>query len=107
MAAHVYNLELLPSSNECHDAQTNDGRMVQIKATQVNSVALYGEPKYLIVLHLKTDGSHTEIYNGPGRKPWNESGPVQKNGQRRISLAKLRTLMEKVHPDQRIQRIVP
>ena len=31
LASHYYDLELLPCSTECHDAQTKDGRLVQVK----------------------------------------------------------------------------
>lgn len=51
IAAYHYNLDLLPSSTEQHDAKAPDGRMVQIKATQGrHHIALRSEPEHLIVL---------------------------------------------------------
>ena len=50
MAAHDYGLELLPASAERHDARTQDGRLVQIKATQGSRVSLRSQPDHLIVL---------------------------------------------------------
>ena len=36
LVAEHYGLTLLPNSSETHDAVTNDGKLVQIKATQTN-----------------------------------------------------------------------
>ena len=88
-AAEKYGLKLLPESSKTHDAVTPDGKLVQIKVTQGKQIALYGEPDYLLVLQVQRDGSFVEIYFGPGKRPWEESGKMQKNGQRHISLKKL------------------
>lgn len=39
LVADAYDLELMPPSNEGFDAVAKDGRKVEIKATQSNSVA--------------------------------------------------------------------
>lgn len=102
VAAHRYGLELYAASTEAHDALANDGRQVEIKATQGNGVALRAEPTHLIVLHLARDGSSLEVFNGPGALAWAHCGAMQKNGQRPISLAKLRALMEQVSDGERL-----
>ena len=56
----------------------------------------------LIVLKIESGGTVTEVYNGPGTAPWNESGKKQSNGQRPISLHKLRKLMCCIELHQRI-----
>lgn len=66
LAASYYDLELFPASAETHDARSRDGRLVQIKATQVNCVSLSSEPEFLLVLKIHSDGTFSEIYNGPG-----------------------------------------
>ena len=43
LAAHHYQLELLPASARCHDCIC-DGRSVQIKATQGNRIAISSQP---------------------------------------------------------------
>jgi hypothetical protein len=96
LATHYYGLELLPNSFQRHDAKTLGGQLVQIKATQRATVSLRDEPNYLIVLLLKKDGSFDEVYNGPGKEPWNKAGKMQKNGQRPISLSRLRSLIATV-----------
>lgn len=88
-AAEKYGLKLLAASAEKHDAETADGRMVQIKITQTGHVSIYSEPDYLIVLKMNPDGRIEEIYNGKGAEPWQACGKPQKNGQRSISIRKL------------------
>ena len=94
IVAEHYGLELLPNSTQMHDAVSNDGKHVQIKATQVNQIAITSQPDYLIVIKLLPDGTWEEIYNGPGKPAWDNAGKLQKNGQRSISLNKLKSLMD-------------
>lgn len=103
IAASNYDLELLPASYETYDAVTSEGMMVQIKATQINRVSLYSEPDYLIVLKILPDGSALELYNGPGKQVWDAAGEPQKNGQRSISVAKLKSLMNNVADEEKIR----
>lgn len=95
-AASYYGLQLFEASAETHDAKAPDGRLVQIKATQIQRVALSSEPEWLLVLKIHPDGTFTEEYNGPGTLVWNHCGKMQKNGQRPISLALLRKLQAEV-----------
>ncbi|WP_206406266.1 hypothetical protein [Gemmiger sp. An120] len=106
LAASFYGLDLFTASEETHDAKAPDGRLVQIKATQIQRVALSSEPKWLLVLKIHRDGTFSEEYNGPGALVWAHCGKMQKNGQRPISLTMLHQLQEKVPVSQRLQRIV-
>ncbi len=96
LAAHRYGLKLLPASAKRHDAMSQDGGLVQIKTTQGTRVALSSEPDYLVVLLIIKNGSVEPVFNGPGSIVWEGAGSVGKNGQRPISLAKLRSLMSRV-----------
>lgn len=98
LAASYYGLELFPASAETHDAKAADGRLVQIKATQISRISLSSEPQWLLVLRIHRSGTFSEEYNGPGKLAWEHCGKMQKNGQRPISLAKLRILQAEV-PD--------
>ena len=60
---------------------------------------------FLIAIQIKEDGSWVEIYNGPGDLVWENAGKMQKNGQRPISVAKLKALMKTVPDSQRIKPI--
>ena len=103
IAAHDYDLILLESSAKTHDARKGS-KQLQIKATQGKSVAMYGEPEHLLVLRLLKDGTAEEIYNGPGKPAWDNAGNLQKNGQKSISLSRLRALMETVPESQKVKR---
>lgn len=104
-AAERYNLSLLKTGAEKHDACSPDGKMIQIKITQTERVSIYSEPDYLIVLKMNYDGTIEEVYNGKGRIPWNNAGKLKKTGQRSISLKKLVLLNETVLPEDLIQSI--
>ena len=106
IVAEHYGLSLLPNSTKTHDAVSKEGKQVQIKATQVKGIAISSEPDYLIVIRILPDGSWEEIYNGPGKAAWDNAGKMQKNGQRPISLSKLRNLMDSVDINDKIARIV-
>ena len=106
IVAEAYGLALLPNSTERHDAVSNEGKNIQIKATQINKVSISAEPECLIVIKILPDGSWCEIYNGPGKLAWDNAGKMQKNGQRSISLHKLKCLMETVKDNDKIKRIL-
>jgi len=107
LAAHRYGLTLLPASSAGHDAISPSGKCVQVKATHGNSVGIRSECDHLIVLRISQDGSFDEVYNGPGDMPWDAAGRMQKNGQRAISLGRLRELMLRVPLDARLPAISP
>ena len=102
-AAKMYGLDLLPQSAEKHDAKK--GKLnVQIKATGSDRVSLSSQPDHLVVLKIE-NGEGIEIFNGPGELPWMQAWKKQKNGQRQISLSKLKKLMSEV-PEKRKLEIV-
>ncbi|SRR6266568_2509182 len=105
LAAYRYDLVLLPPSEPTHDAETRDGRRVQIKATQGNTVALRDKPLHLVVLRLGRDDLLDEVFNGPGSIAWAAAGRKQKNGQRPLSCSKLKQLMQRVPSAQRIPTV--
>ena len=91
VAAYAFGLELLPASNATHDAKATDGTLVQIKLTGGSNVSLYSEPQHFLVLQIK-NGAFSTVYNGRGSTAWRNCRPLQKNGQRSISLSILRKL---------------
>lgn len=96
LVANKYDLTLLPASHEKHDAVTKDGKMVQIKATQGRQIGIGSNPDYLIVIKILPDGSIEECYNGIGTLAWDSAGKMQKNGQRSLSINKLKQLMNEM-----------
>ena len=104
IAKQHFGLALYPPSHPAHDARAPDGKEVQIKLTGGKQIALREEPDYLLVLRI-VNPTHAEvIYNGPGYQPWNAAGKMQKNGQRPISISKLKRLNGVVHDIDRIGR---
>lgn len=92
IAAYMFDLKLNPASTLGHDARSPDGRNVEIKMTQGTRVAIRHEPDHLLVLHRPRGGPVKIVFNGPGHAAWAAAGRMQTNGQRPISLARLRQL---------------
>lgn len=93
LVADKFNLTLLPNSTKTYDAKDSEGRYYQIKTTQTDKISLSSEPDFLIIIKLHPDGTWSVIYNGPGKAIWENSGKMQKNGQRPITLSKIKKLM--------------
>ena len=102
-----YGIELFASSAPAHDGTAPDGKLVQIKATQRDSVGISAKPDFLIVLRIDKRGGIDEVYNGPGEPVWslfaNRKRP--KNGQHQVSLARLKKLNEEVPLEKRIPNL--
>lgn len=105
LAAVYYQLTLLPAGTKTHDAVAEDGRLVQIKATQIDRIALSSCPQWLLVIQIHSDGSFSEEYNGPGVMVWNNCWKIQKTGQRQISLSKLHQLYQAVPMQDRLKSL--
>lgn len=91
VAAEALGLTLYPSSHPCHDAHDANGD-VQIKMTARDSVSMYSSCDRLVVLRRIDDKEAEIVYDGPGAAVWESAGKKSKNGQRSISLSKLRRL---------------
>ena len=105
IATEAFDLNLLPNSTPEHDATACDGRLVQIKATQRDRIALSACPEHLLVVRIDGNGSWYVVYNGPGKPAWERAGKIQKNGQRPISLAALKTLMLEIDSGDQLVRV--
>lgn len=108
LVADAYNLELKTASNKGHDAVTETGLDVEIKATQANSVAFRSRPQHTIIIKILRDGTFEEIYNGPGALVWEQfkGKRLPSNGQFQISLSKLRQLNQTVAQADRVPRAI-
>jgi hypothetical protein len=95
VAAEALGLTLHPASYPGHDAFDANGD-VQIKMTGGNSVALYATCNRLVVLQVASPEEAEIVYDGPGDPVWTEAGKLGKNGQRVISLKKLRALADRL-----------
>jgi hypothetical protein len=91
VAAEALGLTLHPTSHPGHDAYDANGD-VQIKMTAGKSVAMYATCARFVVLRIVSPEEAEIVYDGPGEPAWSQAGKLGKNGQRVVSLAKLRAL---------------
>ncbi len=91
IAAEALSLKLYPSSHPGHDAYDETGD-VQIKMTGGKSVGMYATCNRLVVLKVVSTEEAEIVYDVPGEPAWTAAGKMAKNGQRIVSLAKLRNL---------------
>ena len=105
VAAYSFGLTLYAAGERTHDAESDDGKKVQIKLTGGNrSVALSSNPDHLIVLQLR-EFKFCVVYNGPGAQVWDQCrGDLGAPGQHQISLATLRELQLNVTEPSRIKQ---
>ncbi len=92
IAAEAFGLMLLPASAPGHDARDENGALVQIKLTSGKSIGLRASCERLLVMRIVDPKSAELVYDGPGEPVWTACGKMQKNGQRSISLTKLRSI---------------
>ena len=92
IAEKALGLTLYSMSEPGHDAFDVEGRLVQIKMTAGRSIAMYSECDRLVVLRVVSPSEAEIVYDGDGAPAWAAAGRVGKNGQRVISLSKLKTL---------------
>ena len=93
VAAEALGLTLYPPSQPGHDAFDANGD-VQIKMTAGRSVAMYATCNRLVVLRVVSPKEAEIVYDGPGEVAWSNAGRMGKNGQRVISLTRLRALAD-------------
>lgn len=91
VAAEALGLTLHPASYPGHDAFDANGD-VQIKMTGGRSVALYATCNRLVVLKVVSPEEAEIVYDGPGEPAWAGAGKLGKNGQRVVSLHRLRAI---------------
>lgn len=91
IAAQALGLELYPPSRPGHDAFDAKGD-VQIKLTGGKAIAMYATCDRLVVLRIVSPREAEIVYDGPGAIAWDNASKMGKNGQRRISLARLQKL---------------
>lgn len=94
VARETFGFELSPPSTLGHDATCQTRGAVQVKITAGKTVSLRGPCNHLIVLRVVSPHEAEIVFDGSGMGIWESAGKTQSNGQRRISLAKLRSLVE-------------
>lgn len=105
LAATKYEINLLRPNTRGHDATTSDGRSVQIRTTQRNSIPLKKRPDYLLAIKLNRNASIEEIFNGPGEIAWQltRNRRTDPNGGINIQASKLKELNRAVPEQDKIR----
>ncbi|MBL8875717.1 MAG: hypothetical protein JNM86_07975 [Phycisphaerae bacterium] len=98
VASEALKLTLCTMSQTGHDAFDCEGRKVQIKITAGKKVALSSRCERMIVLQIVSAKEAEVVYDGPGAPIWDAAGTMGKNGQRPISLARIRSLTASLRP---------
>jgi hypothetical protein len=91
IAAEHFGLTLYGMSKAGHDAFDANGD-VQIKLTTGNSLSMFTDCTRLIALRIVSPEQAEIVYDGPGAPALAAAGSMQKNGQRKIALTKLRAI---------------
>ena len=82
---------------------------MEIKATvEGKRISLRGmepEADHLLVLRINSDGSASEVFNGPAAPVWATAGQMQSNGPRVVSVSRLMALQTRMSADQRLQEV--
>lgn len=103
VASYHYGIELDGESSPIHDGVSEDGTKVQIKIVQQDCVVISGEPKALIVLYLTQKGDVYEVYNGPGKTPWEKATRRPNYACRYMRVNNLMKLDADIEEDMRIK----
>jgi hypothetical protein len=106
LASYHYGIKLYEASAAIHDGEAQDGRKVQIKMTQGDTIVISEQPDYLIALYMnRKTGEVQEIYNGPGEIPYIKSYEYKKHNNRYMSVSMLCSEDTRVIPNERIPSI--
>jgi hypothetical protein len=106
VAALEYDIELFDALQEGHHGKTTDGRLVQVRATFKDSLTFPSVPHYYLGLKLRRDGTHEEVYNGPGKLVYEKYKHRSGIGKKLLSFPNndLRELSAKVSGNDRIPK---
>lgn len=94
VAAEALGITLHRGSFPGHDGVDADGRQVQIKLTAGSEVAMYATCVRLVVLRIVSPSEAEIVFDGEGAPAWTAARKPGKNGQRVITLKKLRAIAE-------------
>jgi hypothetical protein len=92
VARETFGFELYAPSNKGHDAKCATRGDVEVKITAGDSVSFRRACNHLIALKIVSPHEAMIIYDGPAAGIWEDAGETASNGQRRVSLAKLKRL---------------
>jgi hypothetical protein len=104
IAANEYDIVLDNTSQPNYDGTSHNGRRVQIKATFQDQLTFKTVPDYYIGLKLNENGTHEEVYNGPGKYIFEHYAKRKGIGVTllRFPISELKKLQTKIQNDEKI-----
>ena len=95
LAEEAYDITLFEHLQRYHDGVTSDGRLVQVKATMQKSLTFPADhiPDYYLGIQLHSDGSFSEVFNGPGKHAW-QAVKNRKPPKTNLHSVRIRTLAD-------------
>ena len=92
-----YNLKKAPPGANGYDAQTEEGKTVQIKTNHAASmIGFRGDADLLLVLHVNEKGEWNEIYYGDFKTAKNVSNYSKRDNKQTITITKLSSLKKEI-----------
>ena len=108
LAEEAYDITLFEDLQRHHDGVTSDGRLVQVKATMQKSLTFPADhiPDYYLGIQIHSDGSFSEVFNGPGEQAWQavKNWKPPKTNLHSVRIRTLADLASKVAVKDRIPR---
>ena len=108
LAEEAYDITLSEGLQRQYDGETSDGRRVQVKATMQKSLTFPADhiPDYYLGIQLHSDGSFSEVFNGPGAQAWQavKNRKPPKTNLHSVGIRTLADLSSKVAIKDRIPR---
>jgi len=102
----AYDVDLFADMKKHHDGECSDGRLVQIKATMKKALTFPADhvPNYYLGVQVHSDGTFTEIFNGPGAVAWEavKDRAAPKTNLYSVQLSTLKCLQAKVAASDKI-----
>ena len=108
LVAAAYDADPLDGLPKHHDAQTSDGRLVQIKATMKDALTFPAShvPDFYLGIKIHQDGTFEEVFNGPGAIAQQAIAKRQhpKTNLHSVSVSALKALQAQVPTEDRIPK---
>jgi hypothetical protein len=93
VATDFYGLKRAASGSGDYDAETKDGKKVQIKTNYAaNQIGFRGQADLLLAIHVKEDGTWEEIYYGDFKAVLDQARRSERDNKNMIAVTKLRKM---------------
>src|SRR4030042_3640788 len=97
VATDHYGLKRAASGSGDYDAETKDGKKVQIKTNYAaKQIGFRGKADLLLAIHVNGDGTWEEIYYGDFNKVLKQTRRSERDNKNMIAITKLRQIKDMI-----------